>query len=203
MEIWFASLSGTDRFFLICAAVGALGVLLRLMTQVLGFAGGEIGDGGHGDIGDGGGDIGSDPGGADSHHFDGFKIISVHGLAAFFLMFGLVGFAVRRESRAPIVIAILAGVVAGAASVWIITKLFMMAGKLQSVGNLDVKMAAGCRGVVYMQIPSGASGRVTLNIAGRQREMDAMNVNGEAMPTGAPVVVVRLEESMAIVDAPR
>jgi len=200
MEIWFASLSGTDRFFLICAAVGALGVLLRLMTQVLGFAGGDIGDG---DIGDGGGDIGSDPGGADSHHFDGFKIISVHGLAAFFLMFGLVGFAMSRESRAPIVIAILAGVVAGAVSVWIITKLFTMAGKLQSVGNLDVKKATGCRGVVYMQIPSGASGRVTLNIDGRQREMDAMSVNGEAMPTGVPVVVVRMEENIAIVDTPR
>jgi membrane protein implicated in regulation of membrane protease activity len=193
METWFITLTGTDRFFLTCAAAGAAGVLLRLKTQVLGFAGGDMAAGDHGDMG-------SDPGGADSHHFDGFKIISVHGLAAFFLMFGLVGLAMNRESRAPMIASILAGVIAGAVSVWIITKLFQMANKLQSVGNLDLGKAAGSRGTVYMQIPKGASGRVMLSVDGRQREMDAVSVSGEAMPTGAPVVVVRLEENMAVVD---
>jgi hypothetical protein len=95
---------------------------------------------------------------------------------------------------------ILAGTMAGAASVWVITKLFQLANRLQSVGNLDVRKAAGSRGTVYMQIPKGAAGRVVLNSGGRQREMDAVSVNGEAMPTGAPIVVVRLEENIAVVD---
>jgi membrane protein implicated in regulation of membrane protease activity len=149
------------------------------------------------------GDVGSDAGGVDSHHFDGFKVISVHGLAAFFLMFGLVGFAMNRESRAPILVSILAGVIAGAASVWIIAKLFQAAGRLQSVGNLDTRKAAGCHGTVYMQIPKGAQGRVVLSIDGRQREMDAISANGEEMATGTPVVVVRLEDNIAVVDFAR
>ncbi|MDR0498315.1 MAG: hypothetical protein LBH03_01110 [Holophagales bacterium] len=192
MESWFASLSGTDRFFVICAFVGALGVLLRLISQVLGFAGGDS---------DAGVDLGDGAADADVHHLgDGFKIISIHGLAAFFMMFGLVGFAMNKENHAPLIVSIISGVIAGAASVWIITKLFQMANKLQSVGNLDISKASGCRGVVYMQIPKGASGRVMLNINGRQREMDAVHVSNEEMATGTPVVVVRIEENMAVVD---
>jgi membrane protein implicated in regulation of membrane protease activity len=115
-------------------------------------------------------------------------------------MFGLVGFAMNREGRAPIAVSVVAGFIAGAVSVWLIAKLFQLAGRLQSVGNLDVSKAVGSRGVVYLQIPKGASGRVVLHIDGRQREMDAMNVDGEEMATGSLVVVVRLEESMAVVD---
>jgi membrane protein implicated in regulation of membrane protease activity len=150
--------------------------------------------------GDVGADLGDGASSADHHLGDGFKIISVHGLAAFFMMFGLVGFAMNRENHAPVIVSIISGVIAGAASVWIITKLFQMANKLQSVGNLDISKAVGCRGIVYMRIPKGASGRVMLNIGGRQREMDAVHVSGEEVATGTPIAVVRIDESLAVVD---
>jgi hypothetical protein len=73
-------------------------------------------------------------------------------------------------------------------------------GKLQSVGNLDIHDAAGCAGVVYMQIPKDSSGRVAVNIGGRQRELDAVHVNGGAIPTGTKIVVIRIDGSIAIVD---
>ena len=188
MENWFASLSAIDRFFAACAIVGSLGVLLRLFTQILGFAGGEL-DGGDADAGD------------VSHHTgDGFKIISIHGLAAFFLMFGLTGFAAHRENNAPIPVALIVGAAAGVASVWIISKLFIMAQKLQSVGNLDVSKAAGCMGTVYLKIPKGGSGRVVVNVRGRQREMDAVQLNGDEIDSGASIVVVKIEGATAVVD---
>jgi uncharacterized membrane protein YeaQ/YmgE (transglycosylase-associated protein family) len=191
MALWFESLSGTDRFFLICAVIGSLGVLLRLVTQVLGFAGGSLD-----------GDIDMDHGGADAHHDgDGFKIISIHGLAAFFMMFGWVGFAAHRESQTSVFVSIILGVIAGALAVWLIAKLFGMANKLQSVGNLDVNKAVGCPGTVYMKVPKGGTDRVVINIAGRQREMDAVHVNGEELATGVPVVVARVEENIAVVDS--
>jgi len=194
MESWFISLSGTDRFFIICAFTGILGVLLRLLSQVLGFAGEAF----HDDVGV---DFGDGAASADAHHLsDAFKIISLHGLAAFFMMFGLVGFAMNRENHVPVIVSIISGVIAGVFSVWIITKLFQMANKLQSIGNLDIKKAVGCRGVVYLQIPKGASGRVMLNIGGRQREMDAVHVGGEEILTGTPIGVVRIDENLAIVD---
>jgi membrane protein implicated in regulation of membrane protease activity len=192
MGSWIESLSGTDRFFLICALVGSVGVLLRLATQVLGFAGGSLD-----------GDIDIDGGGSDAHHHDGdgFKIISIHGLAAFFMMFGLVGFAAHRESQTPIFVSIILGIIAGSIAVWLIAKLFGMANKLQSVGNLDINKATGCTGTVYMKIPQGATGRVVINIGGRQREMDATHVSGGELVTGAPIVVVRVEENIAVVDS--
>jgi len=187
MVSWIASLSAVDQFFLLCAGVGSFGVLLRLVSQFFGFAHGEV-DGDF-EMGDG-----------DAHHAaDGFKIISIHGLAAFFMMFGLVGFAANREN-APIVVSVVSGVIAGAVSVWVIARLFLMANKLQSVGNLDINKAAGSTGVVYMQIPKGASGRVVVNIGGRQREMDAAHINGDAVPTGAKIVVIRIDGSIAVVD---
>jgi len=188
MENWFASISAIDRFFAACAIVGSLGVLLRLFTQILGFAGGEL-DGGDADAGD------------VSHHTgDGFKIISIHGLAAFFLMFGLVGFAAHRESNAPIPVALIVGAAAGMVSVWIISKLFMMARKLQSVGNLDISKAVGCMGTVYLKIPKGGSGRVVVNVRGRQREMDAVQLNGDEIDSDTSIVVVKIEGANAVVD---
>jgi len=194
MTPWFETLSGTDRFFLICAIIGSVGVLLRLVSQIFGFVGGDVDGGADVDISDGAGH-------ADAHHDgDGFKIISFHGLAAFFMMFGLVGFALNRESKAPLIVSIILGIVAGAIAVWVIAKLFSLAGRLQSVGNLDVNKAVGCHGAVYMQIPKGASGRVVINIAGRQREMDALHVNGEEIATGTQVVVVKIDGRIALVD---
>ena len=187
MSSWLTSLSTTDQFFLLCAFAGSFGVLLRLISQFLGLAHGSL-------------DTDIDMGDGDAHHAgDGFRIISIHGLAAFFMMFGLVGFAVNRES-APVVVSVVFGVVAGSVSVWIIAKLFVMAGRLQSVGNLDISKAAGCAGIVYMQIPKGASGRVAINIGGRQREMDAVHVNGGAIPTGTKIVVIRIDGPVAVVD---
>jgi len=189
MTSWFASLSAIEQFFTLCAAAGSLGVLLRLVSQFFGFTHGDGSLGGDYELGDG-----------DAHHAgDGFKIISIHGLSAFFMMFGLVGFAANR-GNAPAAVSIASGVVAGAVSVWIITRLFFMANRLQSVGNLDMKKAVGSAGVVYMQIPKGASGRVVVNIGGRQREMDAVHINGDAVPTGTKIVVTRIDESIAIVD---
>ena len=197
MLSWFETLSGTDHFFLVCAIIGSLGVLLRLISQIFGFAGGDVDGGVDVDISDGASH-------ADAHHAgDGFKIISVHGLAAFFMMFGFVGFALNRENHAPVPVSLIFGVAAGAISVWIIAKLFKIANKLQSIGNLDVNKAVGCPGVVYMQIPRDASGRVVVNIGGRQREMDAVHVGGDTIPTGTPIIVVRIDETIAVVDIVR
>jgi hypothetical protein len=51
-----------------------------------------------------------------------------------------------------------------------------------------------------MQIPKGATGRVVVKVGGRQQEMDAVSVSGEEIATGTPIVVVQLEESIAVVD---
>ena len=95
---------GWKKFFLICAIVGGLFVLFRLIMQFIG-----LGHDGGSDLDAGGHDI-------DGHHADsdiGFKILSLHGLTSFFMMFGLVGLALYRQSRMGVFISMAGAVVAG------------------------------------------------------------------------------------------
>ena len=71
MGEWFGTMSGLERIFSICAFIG---IILFLARMVLQFMGGD--DGGDADIGD------SDA---------SFHYISVQGVTVFLLMFGLIG----------------------------------------------------------------------------------------------------------------
>jgi len=57
----------------------------------------------------------------------------------------------------------------------------------------------GCLGTVYSRIPAGGTGRVNVLVGHRLREMDARGEAGGDLPTGTPIRVVRVEQSLAIV----
>ena len=186
MRFLSQSLPLLDRIFVFTAAIGTIAVLLR---AVMLFAGGDLDgeDAGHLE------DHGDDAGG------DGFRFLSVLGLASFFMMFGLVGIALSRQTRAGMGPSILGGLLAGLAALWIIARLFRLARGLQSSGTIPPQAAAGCVGIVYLTIPAGGIGRVTVRIGQRTREMDAIHAAGTTLPTGTPVRVVRVERSLAVV----
>lgn len=166
------SFSGLDRIFIGAAALGSAGVLARLAGL---FAGMDGDDG------------------------DDFQILSLHGLSSFFMMFGLVGIALSRESGAGAAPSLLGGFLAGAAAVWALAQVFRLARRLQSSGTLQPQAAAGCLGTVCARIPAGGTGRVNVRIGQRLREMDAVEESGGELPTGTPVRIVRVQKSLAIV----
>jgi len=186
MEPWTASYTTLDRIFVLTALIGAIAVVYRLVAL---FLGGDL-DGddfaGDGDAGDG--DAG-----------DGFQVLSIHGLASFCMMFGLVGIALSRQSHEGPGWSILGGILAGLGAIWVISRVFRSALKLQSNGTLQNKSAEGCFGTVYLTIPAGGTGRVSVRIGQRLREMDAIHDAGAELPTGTPVRVVRVERSLAVV----
>jgi membrane protein implicated in regulation of membrane protease activity len=167
----------------LCGALGSAVLIVRLGLLAAGAA--LDGDGlaveGH-----------ADPG-------DGFQVLSVHTLASFLMMFGLVGLALSRQSGVGPGWSILGGMAAGLGSVLLIARLFQAARGLQSSGNLSTQAAAGCLGTVYQRIPQGGTGRVTVRIGQRLREMDAIHAAGTELPTGTPVRVVRVEQVLAVV----
>ena len=185
---WFASFPLLDRIYLLAAFLGGLGLVGRLILM---FAGGVL---------DGEG-FGVDDHGHDGHldGGHGFQALSIHGLSSFFLMFGLVGLALSRQGGAVLGVSLPGGIAAGLAALVVIARVFRLAHRLQSSGNLDARAAAGCRGTVYMRIPAGGTGRVTVKIGQRLREMDALNAAGTELPTGTPVRVLRVEQSLAVV----
>lgn len=180
----FSNLNGFEIFFLICAVVGGFFVLAKLIMQFIGA----------------GADIDTD---LDTQHVDsdiGFKALSMHGLTSFLMMFGLVGLALYRQNRAGMFLSVLGASVAGLLSVWVIGRIFTSIGKLQSSGNLATASAVGSTGTVYLGIPRGGTGRVSINFRGRLREFDANSADGEAIATGTPIRVVRVEASVLVVE---
>ena len=140
----------------------------------------------------------------DSSHFDsdkGFQLLSLYGLSSFFMMFGLVGLALSKQSQTGIPFSIIGAVIAGFVSVWIIGKIFKTATHLQSSGTIQTSDAVGCNGTVYLTIPKGGIGRVTLNIRNHSREFDAVGVHGNAIATGTPIRVIDVTGTTLLVEA--
>jgi len=188
----FSAMNGQEIFFTICAVVGGFFVLVKLVLQ---FVGADT------DM-DTDLDIDADSG-IDIHHVDsdmGFKLLSLYGLTSFLMMFGLVGLALYRQSHAGFVVSLAGGTAAGFASVWVIGRLFALIGRLQSSGTLDTATATGSTGTVYLTIPAGGTGRVTINFKGRLREFDAMAASGEQLATGTPIRVARVDASLLVVE---
>jgi hypothetical protein len=186
----FADFNGVEVFFLGCAIIGGFFVLVKLILQFLG------------------GDTGADASVPSDIHIDyghpdsdvGFRLISMQGLSAFFMMFGLVGLALYRQSQVGMITSIFGAVVAGMVSVWCIGKLFQGAASLESSGTLKTSDAVGSTGTVYLTIPEGGTGRVSLNFRNRLREFDAIEKNGSGVPTGTPVRVVQVNASILVVE---
>ena len=184
----FADFNGLEIFFLICAVIGGFFVLLKLITQ---FTGGDSDSA----IG-----VESD---IDTHHADsdiGFRLLSMHGLSAFFMMFGLVGLALYRQSQAGIIIWMVGAVAAGLASVWVIGKIFQGAARLQSSGTLRTADAVNSTGTVYLTIPAGGTGRVSINFRNHLREFDAVEKNGAEITSGTPIRVVQVNANVLVVE---
>ncbi|MDD2337274.1 MAG: NfeD family protein [Geobacteraceae bacterium] len=190
MTTVFSDFNGLEMFFVACAIIGGLFVLIKLVLQF-------IGSDADTDVGVDG-DIGIDAGHADSDV--GFRALSLQGLSAFFMMFGLVGLALYRQSQMGVVISTVGAVVAGLASVWVIGKIFQGAARLQSSGTLHTADAVGCSGTVYLTIPERGTGRVSLNFKNHLREFDAIEINGAEVPTGTPVRVVQVRASVLVVE---
>lgn len=182
----FSNLNGFEIFFLLCAIVGGFFVLARLIMQFVG-AGVDV----DADV-----DI-------DAHHVDsdvGFKLLSMHSLTSFLMMFGLVGFALYRQSGVGFVGSIAGACIAGLAAVWIIGRLFALFSRMQSSGTLKTEQAIGSSGTIYMKIPAGGTGRVTINFQNRLREFDAVASDSAELPTGTPVRVVQVKSNVLVVE---
>jgi membrane protein implicated in regulation of membrane protease activity len=192
MDTLFNGYSPLGALFGICAIVGGVLFLMRFVLQLLGMAG----DAHVLDV--------SEISSADAHIGDSdvsFKLLSLQGVTAFLTMFGLVGLAME-QGKVNEGVAILAAIIAGVFSVWVIQKIFTGMGKLQSKGNIDINNAVGVEGTVYLTISDSERGKVELTIQNRLRILDAIAESSEPIQTGERVRVLKVVESGVLVVAP-
>jgi membrane protein implicated in regulation of membrane protease activity len=192
MAAFFNRLNGVELFFLFCAVIGGVFVLIRFVVMMIGLDHGIDGD-----LGDGAHDF-------DGHHADsdvGFKLLSLQGITSFLMMFGLVGMALYHESRVGVVFSMTGALAAGLVSVWVIAKMFSLMVRLQSSGTISIESTVGAQGKVYLTIPENGSGRVLINVHNSLREYDAVTQDKRQLATGVPIRVVWVDGNVLVVEA--
>lgn len=178
-----------ENLFLVCAIAGGGVLVLRVVLMLFG-----IGD-------DHSFGAEADAGGLDhSDHDVGTRLLSIQGIAAFLMMFGLVGLALTRESHVPLALAVPGALAAGVASMWLVAKIFQVMVRLQSSGTIDLASAVGQEGRVYLTIRPGTGGQVQVAVQGRLGVYDAHARAGGEIATGREIRVVGVRSGQLLVE---
>lgn len=167
------SLETIEKFYFGCALFGGSMFIVQSVLMLFGING----DDGHHGMAD-----------ADVS----FKFLSLQGLTAFFMMFGLVAFTLSRQHHTPHVASVFGGAIAGVFTTWVIGRIFVFMKKLQSDGTLNIDKAVGEEGTVYLTIHEGKTGQVQISFQNRLRHLDAFSEDGGTIPTGDRVKVIRV-----------
>ena len=129
-----------------------------------------------------------------------FKLLSLQGITAFFMMFGLSGLALLSSNVSDFLSAIGSSAI-GLFSVWMLSLVFTFFIRLQSDGTLRSQNAIGQTGTVYLQIPKGGTGQVQVSVQGGLKIYDAKSAANQAIATGESIQVVdTIGESILIVE---
>jgi len=193
MPEYFSQLSGIEKLYLVCAVFGGILFVVRLILQFVGGDGGGDSDVGDVDLGDVDVDGGfEDAGGGMDDAYLSFKVLSFQGLTAFFMMFGLVGLAMMRQTDKDTAKSLLAAMAAGLGTVWIIGLIFRKAGSLQASGNINLRNAVGQEGEVYLTIPNAGTGKAKVTVQQRLRIYEAISKDKTEIKTGQRVRIVEV-----------
>ena len=188
-----------ELVFLGSAVLGGTLFILRMLTMLIGgldFGDSELPIDLDGDVSPGlemAGDLDGDLDiQGDIEHASSmlsFKFLSLQGLTAFFMMFGLVGLAIHRAGVWA-VFSIGGGILAGMFTIWVIGIIFTLMSGLQSEGNINLKNAIGKQGTVYLTIPENGSGQVQVVVQGSLKVLDAVSENNQKILSKEKIKVI-------------
>ena len=181
MVDFFTGLNGLEKFYFICAGLGGIMFVVRVILQFIG---------GMDDLDVGDADVDGDMSLGDSDA--SFTLLSFQTLTAFFMMFGLVGLALSKQNGVGGLFSLIGGLIAGGITVWVIGKIFLGMRRLQADGTIHIANAIGEEGTVYLRIPPGGTGKVQVAVQGRLRVMNAVSDAEEQIDSGTRVRVVKV-----------
>ena len=174
--VGLGDVSGIDMLFASSALVGGILFVLYFFLLMIGGIATDIFDGLFGiDV-----DMGADA---------SFKALTFQGIMAFLMFFGLAGLYVTKSGGGPSP-AILAGAIAGGASMYFTGKLFELFVNLQQDGTVELSEAIGAKGQVYLRISDEGVGQVTVEVNEAQRTFNAKSEDGAGISTGDFIEVV-------------
>ncbi|MDD3693591.1 MAG: hypothetical protein PHX02_06785 [Oscillospiraceae bacterium] len=194
---WWNGLSVMHQIFYMLAIPSTVILIIQTVLLMFGF----------GDANEVDGDISADsetdfdaPADQGAEHGEGLRILTVRGIIAFLVASGWVGVAAL-DMGAGTILASLLSIIAGLGALVIVAAIFRASMKLQQSGNLDFQNAIGVTGEVYLRIPAGGRGKVTLVVQGRYVELDAI-CNEREVKTGEQVKVVDVTQNNTLIVSP-
>lgn len=134
---------------------------------------------------------------------DGLALFSLRGIMAMAAVGGWSGL-VMHKADLNIVLTIALALVFGVATLVAIAYIMKLASRLQSSGNIDLGMAVGKSGTVYIPIPAKmqGSGKINLTLQDRFIEADAVTACERKLATGEKVRIVATDEANVLVVEP-
>lgn len=177
-------------WFTVPAFMGTVVFLLRVVMMLAGDFGFDL----HHDAG------------IDTHHADpseGFKVLSIQSVAAFFMGFGWGGIGALKGTGFPMLTSLAIAFVSGVAMMWILGLALKAIYDLQTSGNILPEEAVGAEGTVYANIPAAGEGQgqVQVIVDNRQRTYNAVST-GPALSTQERVRVVAVNDPNTLAVAP-
>ena len=79
-------------------------------------------------------------------------------------------------------------------------KVFQFFIALQAEGTIEIDDAVGVSGTVYLRIPEGGTGQVSVSIKGSLRQYDAKSVDGSMIPNEETVMVKAVVGTLLMVE---
>jgi membrane protein implicated in regulation of membrane protease activity len=182
-----------DLLLWIGIAAGGLLILLLLISI---FSGMDIG----GDVDvDIGGDVDVDVGGDVDGHGDDAGFGIVKSVLTLLSVGAFTARAIILNSSWSWPLVTFASIMAAVAAVWLLAWFFRWLLRNQEEGNWHLWQAEGKVGEVYVPIPAGGKGRITVTVNNVNREMAAKSQDGDAMGTHQKVLVVDAKDDFVVV----
>lgn len=207
---WWNALSTIQQVFYILAIPSTIILVLQTILLLFGIGGGHDAELSAGDTDvDIDAEVDADgsfvpehdlPHDQGAEHEAGLRVLTVRGIVAFLAVCGWIGVAALDMGASPALASVLA-IIAGFAAMVLVAVALRFSLKLQQSGNLDLKNAVGLTGEVYVPIPRGGKGKITLVVQDRFLELDAACAEKE-LSTGEQVRVTAVTESNTLIVAP-
>ena len=194
---WFDSLTTLQMVFTVLATVSGLFFIIQVIAMMIGgFGDTDLDMDVDADIDM---DMDADAGAIHADSTADFHWISVQGITAFFMMFGLVGLMLNKGHGMGSAVSIGIGVGAGVITNFIVAKIFQAFRSLQSSGTMNLKNAIGQEGNVYLTIRKDQPGKVQVAVQEHLKVFDAVSADGNDIPTDTRIVVMRVVKGNTMV----
>ncbi|GHU59577.1 hypothetical protein FACS1894133_6630 [Clostridia bacterium] len=213
IQLWFNSLPAFTQVMYCIAIPSSLIVIIQAVLLAAGLTGAHAGvdfsdvsgldGGGVGDVPDVPHDVVADVHtGEGVTEFGTVGLFSVQGVCAFLCVFGWSSIVLYKGGGGvPAAGSLLIALVLGFAVMYGVAALLRAFSRLVQDGTTRYDAFAGASAVVYLKIPAGGVGKVSVNSGGRMTELDATAESDEVIETGASVTISRMTGTTAVVQA--